>query len=128
MSTTDHNATLSLAHRTRIDAYLRADKRGSHVTRADEDATHYVLDRHAGHVAITWDSHEARCRALGIQYGSDGPYLSAPGERRRAYTPAEQYHARKAVLLADRDMYEARGDVVRAAQCERTIDELTVAS
>jgi hypothetical protein len=32
------------------------------------------------------------------------------------------------VLLADRDMYEARGDVVRAAQCERTIDELTVAS
>jgi len=122
------NPTLSLAHRARIDAYLCADKRGSHVTRADEDATHYVIDRHAGRVAITWDSHEARCRVLGIQYGSDGPYLSAPGERRRAYTPAEQYHARKAVLLADRDMYAARGDVALAAQCERTIDELTVMS
>ena len=125
---TDHNATLSLAHRSRIDAYLRADKRGSHVTRSDEDPTDYVLDRHAGRVAITWDSHEARCRALGIQYGSDGPYLSAPGERRKALTPAEQYHARKAVLLADRDMYAARGDVVLAAQCERTIDDLAVMS
>ena len=50
---TDHNATLSLAHRSRIDAYLRADKRGAHVTRSDEDPTHYVLDRYAGRVAIT---------------------------------------------------------------------------
>jgi len=83
------NATLSDDNRTRINGYLHRDKRGAHVTLPDEDATHRVLDKRVGWVDITWDSHEARCRVLGIQFGSDGPYFGQPGERRRALTPGE---------------------------------------
>jgi hypothetical protein len=67
-------------HEARINGYLARDRRGQRVAHAGEVTCGYVFDKQAGSVALVWCSHEARCQAQGIPFGSDGPYNREPYE------------------------------------------------
>jgi len=72
---------LSPSDLKRINAYLLKDRRGQRVANPREATVGYALfDRRAGSIALAWLSHEARCQAMGITFGSDGPYNRPPSE------------------------------------------------